>query len=426
MPARFHNDTRLAAAAAAGDGVAVDCIYRRYGDDLYRFSLSIVRDPEDARDVVQTTMVKAISGLRTVRPLKLKPWLLRIARNESVDLLRRRKVHAEWDEGAHTALRSVTDEAEARARLAELLRDLQDLPERQRSALVLRELCDAAYEDVAFALQISADAARQAVREARRSLQQRAEGRDASCDSIQEVLSFADGRLGRALKVRAHLRECSACNEFKDSIAARRELLRVLFPPMPVALGTGGLGGGTAFVGAGGTKAAALAASVGIAVGIIGFHLAGGGNDSSRADARKPAIAPIRSPAARSHKLADRSSAARVRQAPAGSRQGSGAATRQVRQSAPGSQLNKPVPTASRQSEPNRAAGDAPDKGHTIVIPLEAGPPLDADVYHGLHIGSTGRWVEDVRKIGADVAQDMREILPGAEAPPQVAPPSTP
>ena len=68
-----------------------------------------------------------------------------------------------------------------RQRMTDLWRDLQDLPSRQREALVLREIHGLRYRELASVLDISPQAAKQAAMEARRSLAQIAEGRDQGC-----------------------------------------------------------------------------------------------------------------------------------------------------------------------------------------------------------------------------------------------------
>ena len=88
----LHSDARLARRAATGDERAFATIYQRYHQDLYRFCLAILGNPEDAQDALQNTMVKALRALPGERrEIQLKPWLYRIAHNESIDLLRRRR-----------------------------------------------------------------------------------------------------------------------------------------------------------------------------------------------------------------------------------------------------------------------------------------------------------------------------------------------
>src|ERR1700749_1094827 len=89
---RLFSDERLTRRAVGGDERAFAAIFRRYHQPLYRFCLAIVGNPEDAQDALQNTMAKVLRALPgEEREIELKPWLYRIAHNESVDLIRRRR-----------------------------------------------------------------------------------------------------------------------------------------------------------------------------------------------------------------------------------------------------------------------------------------------------------------------------------------------
>jgi RNA polymerase sigma factor (sigma-70 family) len=235
-PLSLLGDERLARLAAAGHERAFSVVYERHHQALYRYCRSILRDDADAQDALQSTFTAAFAALeRGPRDVPIRPWLFRIAHNEAVSVLRRRRPTAELSTETDPGTISVEDQVAERAELALLLRDLRELHERQRSALVMRELSGLSHEDIALALQTSVGAAKQAIYEARRSLFEFAEGRAMPCDEIQRTLSDADGRLLRSRRVRAHLRECSGCAAFAAAIPARRRELRALVPVLPAA-----------------------------------------------------------------------------------------------------------------------------------------------------------------------------------------------
>src|SRR5262245_59826575 len=119
------SDVRLARQASDGDRRAFEAIYRRYHQDIYRFCLSIVGRPEDAQDALQNTMVKALRSLPgEQREIKLKPWLYRVAHNESIDLLRRRREGVELDDAPVGAGAEITETVALRERLGRLIADL--------------------------------------------------------------------------------------------------------------------------------------------------------------------------------------------------------------------------------------------------------------------------------------------------------------
>jgi RNA polymerase sigma factor (sigma-70 family) len=256
-------DERLARLAAAGDERAFAAIYRRYGGELHRYCRAILGSSEDAADALQNTMVSALRALPGERrEIALKPWLFRVAHNEAISLLRQRRPGAELDPEQLTAPGADAGAATAE-RLRRLVRDLGQLPDRQRGALVMRELNGISCEEIGASLGCTASAARQLIYEARIALQEIAEGREMDCELIRRAISERDGRMLRARRLRAHLRECSACADFKAGILERREDLAQLAPvlSLPAVLGllkSAGLGGG----GAGGAGAASAGAAL--------------------------------------------------------------------------------------------------------------------------------------------------------------------
>src|SRR5258707_15158222 len=89
---RVLSDGHLAERAVKGDERAFAAIFRRYHQSLYRFCLAITGDSQDAEDALQNTMVKVLRALPgEERRIELKPWLYRIAHNESIELLRWRR-----------------------------------------------------------------------------------------------------------------------------------------------------------------------------------------------------------------------------------------------------------------------------------------------------------------------------------------------
>ena len=240
-PVRLLSDSRLMRLAAEGDRRAFSEIYRRHHQELYRYCLAIVRSPEDARDALQSTMMNALRSLPGERrQIALKPWLYRVAHNEAITTLRQR-LPAEPLEGAtEPEGRSANQQAEERLRLRELVSDLGSLPERQRGALVMRELSGLSYSEIGSAFGTSSAAAKQTVYEARSALHEIAGGREMACEAVREALSADDGRVLRGRKLRAHLRHCADCRDFRAAIGRRRSDLAALAPPLP-ALAAAGL-----------------------------------------------------------------------------------------------------------------------------------------------------------------------------------------
>ena len=87
---RAASDAELLARIRADDRTAFDEFVRLYGDRIYGFGLRMCGEREDARDVVQETLIKAFESLKTLHePRALRSWLYRVASNAC--LMKRRK-----------------------------------------------------------------------------------------------------------------------------------------------------------------------------------------------------------------------------------------------------------------------------------------------------------------------------------------------
>ena len=267
---RTTTDDQLARQAAAGDRDAFAAIFERHHQAVYRYCLSVTRDPDDARDALQSTFEKALRAMSSQRVEGgLRAWLFSIARNESLSVIAKRGAalpagDAPWlDEPTSPDAATV---AASRERLRQLSHDLGQLPERQREALVMREMGGLEYAEIGVALAMSAPAARQAVYEGRTALLDLSVGRDMDCAAIQRRLSDDDRRAARGRKLKAHLGDCAVCTAFAGAMQSRRTDFGLLFPALPAVAAAGilqgALGGGAVLgaVGAGGGGAAAGAA----------------------------------------------------------------------------------------------------------------------------------------------------------------------
>ncbi|MDX6668188.1 MAG: hypothetical protein QOK04_1568 [Solirubrobacteraceae bacterium] len=319
-PAR---DKRLAYLAAGGDEGAFAAIYESYAEPLYRYCHAITRHDEDARDALQGTMLKALRAFSEQEQVgMLKPWLYRIAHNESVSLLRRRRPQAELSEAHEPSGADPHTVVAARAQLFELIDDVAQLPDRQRGMLVMRELEGLSYEEIGQTFAISPEAAKQQVYEARKALAEHHEGRRLSCEAVERVISGGDRRQLRGRRIRAHMRACVSCRQFKGAIPARAAAFGALTPPLPLALSAGlalhglhagavastaALGGKAAGVvaGIGGwakgltagalTKSVATGAAVVAVGGVTGVAVTQGGGERGKSEAKRPTSTATRS-----------------------------------------------------------------------------------------------------------------------------------
>lgn len=176
----FTNEAELIARLRARDLDALGEVYRELGESMTTLARSMLRDPDEAADVVEDTLLKvrdAAPGFRGARGLKT--WVLRIVANRCRDLLRRRRFAAgrpeDFDPLSESGLRAEPiegwDHAIDQARVLELLeRAIDTLPPDQRAAVVLRDRLGLSYEEVAEALGVSVVAVKSRLFRARASL----------------------------------------------------------------------------------------------------------------------------------------------------------------------------------------------------------------------------------------------------------------
>jgi RNA polymerase sigma factor (sigma-70 family) len=291
-----------------GSARAFAVLYRRHHQALYRYCRSIVHDEDDAQDALQSAMMRALAALQArKRDVAVRPWLFRIVHNEAVSLLRRRRSHSSLTEGLEPVDGGLERTVERRERFAALIADLQCLAERQRAALVMRELSGLSIEEIAAALSTSPGAAKQAVFEARCALQEFEEGRAMECEVVRRAVSDGDRRVLRARKIRAHVRACPGCRDFELMIGTRTAELRALAPPLPavaasamlarlLAQGSGGGHSGVAAAASGTAFASHAAMSVTLkalaGVAIVGAATAGAVHIASNPDRHRPIDTP--------------------------------------------------------------------------------------------------------------------------------------
>lgn len=161
-------DEQFVERAKAGDQAALRHLIERYQRRLYVLALSMMKDHEDALDVVQETFVKVhrnIGGFNG--DAQFFTWIYRIAYNCSIDAMRRNhrgeKVEVNentlTDEGDHYEPYSPTSQSPQKAALRgelsdELQRALATLSENHRAILLLREVDGLSYEEIAQTLKI--------------------------------------------------------------------------------------------------------------------------------------------------------------------------------------------------------------------------------------------------------------------------------
>lgn len=175
---RWDADVRLVARARAGDHAAFDELVRRYRNDVFSLSYHYVRDREEAWDLAQDVFIKAHGGLRRFRgDSSFKTWLLRITINQCKDYYKKRKLKTVTLDAEEPAFEPPSDapgprrELESRE-LGEAIHEaLRMLPEKHRTAFVLREFEGLSYENMAKAMGCTLGTVMSRLHHARKKLQ---------------------------------------------------------------------------------------------------------------------------------------------------------------------------------------------------------------------------------------------------------------
>ncbi|MEO9118827.1 MAG: sigma-70 family RNA polymerase sigma factor, partial [Solirubrobacteraceae bacterium] len=196
---------------------------------------------EDAEDVLQEVMTAAFNAiLADERPINVRPWLYRIARNRSLNHLRRTRAIASDAMDAHFSDHgaSTADKVHDREEFRLLVGDIHDLPETQKTALVLREMDALSYEQIAEAMETTVPSVKSLLVRARVSLAEAAEARLLSCDEVRiELGEQAEGLRRRPSPlVRRHLRSCERCSIFRNQLRHTNKALAALMPIGPLVV----------------------------------------------------------------------------------------------------------------------------------------------------------------------------------------------
>jgi RNA polymerase sigma factor (sigma-70 family) len=285
---KLQGDEKLIAMARSGNAGAFETIVDRYQGRLLGFCRQMLGSTEDAEDVLQEVFVNAYRAmLADEREINLRPWLYRIARNRSLNHLRKPTADAQESMDMVPAVEasSTAERVHNREEFRQLLSDVSKLPETQRSALLLREMDALSYEEIAAAMDTTVPSVKSLLVRARISLAEASQARLLTCGEVRVELSeAAEGLRKVSAPVRRHVRECEECADFRSQIRSNEKALAALFPVGPLIAFKGfiasklGLGGGSA-----GTAGAAGAASAGAgaagagAVGGVGAAIGGSG-----------------------------------------------------------------------------------------------------------------------------------------------------
>ena len=295
---RLQSDERLIALTRRGQQAAFETLFSRYHSRLLAFCRHMLASKEDAEDVLQEVFAAAFNAiLADEREINVRPWLYRIARNRSLNHLRRASAIGVDSMDIHFAEGGIStgEKVLRRESFRQLIGDVQKLPETQRTALLLREIDALSYEQISQAMETTVPSVKSLLVRARISLAEAAEARQLNCAEVRVKLGeAAEGLIKIEAPERRHLRDCERCRAFRKHLKENNHALAAILPVGPLLLlkklvltkfGSTASAGGAHAVGAGGATACASAAAG------VGAGAAGGMGMGSLATAGAGALA---------------------------------------------------------------------------------------------------------------------------------------
>ena len=237
---RLQSDERLIALVRRGNHGAFEALVGRYQSRLLAFCRHMLGSREDAEDILQEVFAASFNAiLADDRPINVRPWLYRIARNRSLNHLRRVQAIGVDSMDVHLSEGGVTtaDKVHKREEFRLLIADVQELPETQRTALLLREIDALSYEQIAEAMETTIPSVKSLLVRARVSLAEASEARHLSCEEVREELGeVAEGLRRSTAPARRHVRTCERCQGFKSQLRSTNKALAAVFPIAPLLM----------------------------------------------------------------------------------------------------------------------------------------------------------------------------------------------
>lgn len=149
-------DKELIAQILENKDKGFEMLVKRYQNSVLNIAYSLIGNKHQAEDIAQEVFIKVYKSIETFRGLsKISTWLYRITLNSSYDFLRRRKKFVPLDEygpiqAPHT---SSTDFLERKEKKELVQKAIDGLPFKYRKVVVLKDIENLSYKDIANVLQ---------------------------------------------------------------------------------------------------------------------------------------------------------------------------------------------------------------------------------------------------------------------------------
>ncbi len=256
---RDESDSLLLERARAGDAQAIEALLERHQAQVYRFGMKMCRDPEDAKDVLQDTLISMARGIRDFRGASsISTWLYTIARSFCIKKRRRSKFAPEDERSIDTEMiaegRQLADPAQSpdealadrqvEHALEQAIRGLEPM---YREVLLLRDVEGLTAPEVAEVLGVSVQAVKSRLHRARLSVRAQVapllgiptNGPVAprTCPDVLTLFSqHLEDEISTELcaEMERHLQSCDRCRGTCDSLKRTLALCRTTGPAVQV------------------------------------------------------------------------------------------------------------------------------------------------------------------------------------------------
>jgi RNA polymerase sigma-70 factor (ECF subfamily) len=141
-----------------GDIAGLHMLYELHRTKVYNLSWRMLGSPQDAEDALQEIFIKVFDRIKNYRgDSAFSTWLYRMTTNHCLDLLRRRKIltFLGFENAPEVQDRKDSEKAVNLGFSPAIAKSLEKLPGKQKACLLMREMEDLSYEDIATALQLS-------------------------------------------------------------------------------------------------------------------------------------------------------------------------------------------------------------------------------------------------------------------------------
>jgi RNA polymerase sigma-70 factor (ECF subfamily) len=165
------SDGELVRQSKQGGCEAFSHLVTRYYSRIVNLAFRIVRDRDDAKDIAQAVFVKAYEKLDTFDPkFEFTSWIYKIAVNESINLLRKRKNQEGLNDNELVADTSPEDSYRRSELTSRVEEAMMELEAPARALIVLRHFADLSYRELSYIFDTPAKTIKSRLHYARRTL----------------------------------------------------------------------------------------------------------------------------------------------------------------------------------------------------------------------------------------------------------------